>query len=290
MNKVQSGQPLEIRARDYNAFVDAALAHRQRALDSAGMPPATLAARTILVRNDSGDDVPRFGILGIDQPLLDPRLDEDRFTAQVAVAGVTPLKNRHEGRFVILAQPLAAGKIGRAYAEGVCPVKIQPTANYHPDEQLRAAEIKDGDASMLQVVDFGSAEILWRDLRTPTSWWGVVRLGKAPPAQWAMLRITGTTGRGGGYTARIFKRRTIDGAPDVAIDMESGGYPIQGDLGTADLTGVDCYALNIAEVQSGTHCLGNGNRTVYLGLRHHLPATDGKPVYIIADFDVWECD
>jgi hypothetical protein len=44
------------------------------------------------------------------------------------------------GEFVVLAEPLAAGQVGRAYAAGVCPVKV---AVYSPDQPDATAEIRD---------------------------------------------------------------------------------------------------------------------------------------------------
>ena len=75
LNKVNSGDPLKIPATAYNAFVEAALAHRQSQQNvMGGMKPGlpSNALNLVKVRNDSGADVPQYGILGIGGSVFDP--------------------------------------------------------------------------------------------------------------------------------------------------------------------------------------------------------------------------
>ena len=136
LRKVQSGQKLQIPARAYNAFVDAAIDHRQRSANiGRESQPSYRSADIVLVRNDSGSPRQQFDILGIDGPIISPDANETQFRSRVALKGVTPGES-HIGKFVVLAEPLANGKIGRAYAAGVCPVKIDV-----PDEDLSLIHI-----------------------------------------------------------------------------------------------------------------------------------------------------
>lgn len=182
MKKVQSGQPLVIPAGAYNAFIDTALDFRQRTTHlGQGQQPAFAQASLVLVRNDSGSDLDRFEILGIDAPVIDPVDNEEAFKNRVAVSGVTPATahaeddpgDTHVGRFVVLAEPVKSGKIGRAFAAGVCPVKIDVADE---SQDCRFAEIAEDLSSNLEVNPSGSAAILWRAGGTGLQW-ALVRLG-----------------------------------------------------------------------------------------------------------------
>lgn len=178
LKKVQSGQPLIIPASAYNAFIDAALDFRQRTAHlGQGAQPSFSQASIVLVRNDSGSNQNRMAVLGVDTPIIDPSANEEEFKNRVALSCVAPAADTHEGKFVVLAEPIATGKIGRAYAAGVCPVKIDV-----PDEdhEWRYAEIADGVTANLKVNMQGSAGILWRAGGTGVQW-AVVRLGKPIP-------------------------------------------------------------------------------------------------------------
>ncbi len=178
LKKVQSGQPLVIPASAYNAFIDAALDFRQRTAHlGQGAQSSFSQASIVLVRNDSGSNQNRMSVLGVDTPIIDPSANEEEFKNRVALSCVAPAADTHEGKFVVLAEPIASGKIGRAYAAGVCPVKIDV-----PDEdhEWRYAEIADGVTANLKVSMQGSAGILWRVGGTGVQW-AVVRLGKPIP-------------------------------------------------------------------------------------------------------------
>jgi hypothetical protein len=177
IRKVNPGDPLRIPADAYNAFVDAANAHRNGertfgAESRRGFQQASI----VLVRNDSGADLSRFAVLGVEEPVISPNYNENEFKNRVALAGVEPAADTHEGRFVIFAEPLADGALGLAFAAGVCPVQVDVDDD---DEQNRLADVADGETGHLKAGLYGSAGILWREGGTGTQW-AVVRLGIAP--------------------------------------------------------------------------------------------------------------
>jgi hypothetical protein len=179
IRKVNPGDPLRIPAGAYNAFVDAANAHRNNeqtfvAESTRGVQQASI----VLVRNDSGSARQRFEILGVGTPVIDPSHNEDEFKNRVALSGVTPIAGTHEGKFVVLAEPIASGKIGRAFAAGVCAVKINVVGE---TEETRLVEMAGGTTANLEVDRRGSAAILWRVGGTGVQW-AVVRLGITPIA------------------------------------------------------------------------------------------------------------
>jgi hypothetical protein len=178
LRKVQAGQPLAIPASAYNAFIDAAIDFRQRTAHiGQGAQPAFQQATIILVRNDSGSDRQRFEILGVDAPVIDPSYNEEEFKNRMALACVSPVVDTHEGRFVVLAEPVGSGKIGRAFAAGVCAVKINVIDE---TEEPRFVEIAGGTTANLDVKRRGSAGILWRVGGTGVQW-AVIRFGKPIP-------------------------------------------------------------------------------------------------------------
>jgi len=180
LRKVQSGQKLNIPAAAYNSFVDAAVDYRRRTAHIGQKAQQSFRQGSIvLVRNDSGSNQNRLAVLGIDTPIINPTVNDNEFKNRVALSCVTPAVDTHEGKFVVLAEPIASGKIGRAYAAGVCPVKIDV-----PDEntEYRFAEITDGIADNLKASHYGSAAILWREGGTGAQW-AVARLGKLMPVR-----------------------------------------------------------------------------------------------------------
>jgi hypothetical protein len=194
LRKVRSGDPLVIPAAAYNAFIDAALDFRQRTAHlGQGAQPSFPQASIVLVRNDSGSNQNRMAVLGVEAPIIDPSANEEEFRNRVALSCITPAADTHEGKFVVLAEPIANGKIGRAYAAGVCPVKIDV-----PDEEheWRYAEIADGITGNLKVSMQGSATILWRAGGTGVQW-AVIRLGQPVPMHVFPVELTQVGGEQG---------------------------------------------------------------------------------------------
>ena len=72
----------------------------------------------VLVKNSSGADRDRFDILGIDGPIIAPTDNPDEFKNRVTIDGITPAMADHTGQFVILAEPIASGAIGRGHLDG----------------------------------------------------------------------------------------------------------------------------------------------------------------------------
>lgn len=175
LKKVQSGDPLVIPAQTYNAFIDAAVYFRQRTTTlGQGTQPGTPPAGIILIRNDSGSDRQRFDVLGISAPIITPATNLREFSNRVAMACVTPATS-HEGKFVVLAEPIPAGKIGRAYASGVCPVQVNFAGS---DASITQVDISAGQAGYLKPSPTGPATILWREGGTGSQW-AIIRLGTA---------------------------------------------------------------------------------------------------------------
>ena len=173
--KVIAGDPLNIPARTYNAFVE--LANRAEGTlpifgSTAGQGPAA----AVSVQNNSGADVARFGVLGVDSPIFSPTASLVAFQEGIAINGVTPSSASHLGKFVVLLEPLANGKVGSACAAGLVPVQVN-VANATDG----FADVTGGDTSKLTSGTSGAAQILWKAGGTGTQW-AIVRLANPAPA------------------------------------------------------------------------------------------------------------
>jgi len=182
MMKVQSGNPLVIPAQAYNAFIDAAKDFQQRTRHlGQTATPGYRSAGIVLIKNESGDDRQRFDVLGLGDPIFLPDAGaaaEQSFKNAVAFRGDLPDETLHTGRFVILAEPLAAGAIGQALLCGITPARVRIEDS---GEDVTAAAIIDGDATALHPDESGAAQVLWHEDVTGDAW-AIVRLGNAHPA------------------------------------------------------------------------------------------------------------
>ncbi|MBE3097140.1 MAG: hypothetical protein IMZ44_08410 [Planctomycetes bacterium] len=180
LKKVQPGDRLRIPAKTFNTMIDAAQDFLNRR-HNAG-PDALRDVRQpgiVLVRNDSGSDLPRFGILGISGVLFTRTENATQFDNGPALTGTTPAAPDHRGKFVIALQPIASGKLGRCAVAGIVPVQIAVT-----DEDHRFADISDGSCDTLASAPSGAARILYQESGTGTKW-GLVLVGSwgPPPAE-----------------------------------------------------------------------------------------------------------
>jgi hypothetical protein len=175
LKHVQRGDPLRIPANDWNAIVDATRAYYEKQLGGTGRSATagTKQAGIVLVHNDSGADASRFDVLGIDSPVISPTDNLEEFSREVALACVAPTAADHAGAFVVLQEPIAAGKLGRAVIDGVTPARVNVS-----DEKHRFAAIEDGSSTSLVSRAVGPVSILWSETGTGEVW-AVVRLDGA---------------------------------------------------------------------------------------------------------------
>ncbi|HRQ75596.1 MAG TPA: hypothetical protein PK098_06715, partial [Phycisphaerales bacterium] len=170
--KVQRGDPLRIPAEAFNAFIDAARAHRagQHDVDGASGGDGRWNAGVVLVRNESGQARERFQVLAIDGPMFNPENALEGFKNRVVLKATTP-GNDDASRFVILLEPLAVNAIGMACVSGVCPVKVDIK-----DEKHDFADVRSGQAGHLTSNSGGGgAQMIWKESKTGVRW-AVVRL------------------------------------------------------------------------------------------------------------------
>jgi hypothetical protein len=157
--KVQAGWPLYIPAETYNAFIDAAVANKNRQHDVAtSVAPIWRDSTIVRIKNNSNSPVKQFGVLGIDAPAILPSASLAAFQQGVMLSGSTPNFGKHRGRFVVLLEPAGVGEIARAVICGAAIVQLNMRHELH-----RFADVDDGQSGDLASSHAGSAEILWVD-------------------------------------------------------------------------------------------------------------------------------
>jgi len=248
MRKVQSGDPLVIPSQTFNSFIDAAQAHKARQQASGQTDrQAFRQSGIVLVKNASGADRQRFDVLGIDSPVITPTDNEDAFKNKVILSGITPSESDHLGRFVVLLEPLADGKVGMAGASGVCAIHVDVQHEDH-----RFADIKDGDASSLQSRESGAATILWKETGTGLKW-GIVHLaGAMPPVMFPVL-VTKDGGEAGDADTDCSFTYTVN---DLAgFELDTGLAPECGRLPKTEYSepGADSPAVTYRDASGSLH-------------------------------------
>ena len=198
LKKVRPGDRLRIPAKAYNAFVEAAAAHRagQSSLDRTFQRGHAWQSGIVPVRNDTGADRDRLSVLAIDGPVFAPDngggAADDAFIRRVVLKGTTPSRPSDVGWFVITLEPIGAGKIGRACVSGVCPALVKYEEDFH-----YFADITDGDSGKLTSGERGAAELLWVSDSAGGSGaiLAVVRLANYPPSlHWAKVSSDWSSG------------------------------------------------------------------------------------------------
>jgi hypothetical protein len=291
LQKVQSGQRLRIPAAAYNAFVDAArdLRSRQQSRSQEIGIPQPDAAITVRVKNASGGDVPRFGVLGIDQPLFGPSANVEEFKNRVILQCSTPTVANHSGKFVVAAAPIANGQIGTAFIAGVFVAKLEITdaSDTYADVKASAAELKSSSG--------GAAQILWKESGTGTGKWAIIRIGGPSgggvgDSSVQILHITGNRTRGECYSAYPF----IFSLPDLEfLDVSASGFTSVAMLGVDD-TDHEVTAINVQQGDGATtHALTIDTQRLKLVIGYKLPFPDqaNNPCYLIVakDFRLDNC-
>jgi len=186
------GQPFRPSARVQNELLALLDAWRSGELASgggAGMGGAGMGG-IVPVRNDSGGDLDRFAVLGINGVIYTPNQNLDGFKNGPALAGVTPNypdagMGGHRNKFVVLQEPLASSGIGRAMILGVTPVKVNVLNLYQ-----QAVDVENGNATRLRSCWMGGGRILCRPDALGEQWAFVAVGFPAEPMQGFWAKVT----------------------------------------------------------------------------------------------------
>ncbi len=201
--------------------------------------------RTIRIRNDSGSDCPRFGVLGLMAPLIPKANNAAFFFNQIALSATTPAAD-HAGRFAVAAQPITAGSIGRAWIDGVCLTLVEMA-----DEEHSAATVSPGATRLISSAE-GEAALLWIE---------PVEQRDVADIAWCIIRIGNSGGASSGTSLGFCRIESVIGtsAPYLytarhATPDGSGGFnPIGSDFDVRNVdesgpSGAGVYKLQVNDV------------------------------------------
>ena len=173
--RVNPGQKLTtaFSARAWNRAQDAAdivLGDRGRVVADA-VKSAERAANIVMIRNQSGQAVPRFGVLGINNVEINPSgqpVDSSvalEFAQNPVVTGTVPTL-AHVERFVVLLEPAPINAVVRAAVSGVFACRV-----YVIDDSHGFATIRVNDRTQLESTSCGVLQLLWKENGTgPNKW------------------------------------------------------------------------------------------------------------------------
>lgn len=221
LQPVSRGQRIELLANEHNAFIDAALAtkrgeRRVPRFDSGGMGLMPTSPAIIRVRNGTaglgpGTDFDRFDIVGLSEPIFLPEESEPSFINETGFKAVIPQDPTHVGRFAVLLEPLAIGRIGRAVIAGMVTCRIADATAVAGD----GLDIKHNDRTGLTRTPGGAATLLWRE--SGSGGWGLVHLGQHHPSVLAgyITAVTGSTNATYDVRATISDRISLSGTTPI---------------------------------------------------------------------------
>jgi hypothetical protein len=175
--RIEPGQKLAgaISARAWNRAQDAAdrVLGVGTGMTGGGATGADGSPNIVLIKNDSGVDVPWLGVLAVSGVAVDPsggtlagNGDADKkarqFATQPVLSGGLPAVN---STVVVAMEPIAQGKIGRAAASGVFACRVNVTEESH-----KFAVADNGFVTRLKSASCGPCELLWKETGLGDKW------------------------------------------------------------------------------------------------------------------------
>lgn len=165
---VRPGQPVILRAPDINGWNAAARAEQRRSGGGVSSTRPELFAGgvpNVKVRNDSGEEVPLFGILTLGSVLFTVDDNEQEFASQPVFRGAKPTDNL-DNIPIICYEPISPGKIGMGFIPGhAIPVMVDVEEEYH-----WFANLKEDSVEVLASHMEHGYPILWKEGGTGEKW------------------------------------------------------------------------------------------------------------------------
>jgi len=206
----RAGKALPRSAAAWNALVDAAREARSthKNVIPSGLPAVNPS--TVLVKNNSGSDVPLFGVLGVGDVQITQSDNYGEFINRVYMSGEEPEVGTHDGKFCIALEPIATGGVGRAAICGAVHCKLTVNNDAHG-----WATITDGDVTKLSSQGSGKARILWKAGSSGDQWATVVIEPFHAESFWAKITGNATNGSNKWKYAWTEQQRTAGGFHDL---------------------------------------------------------------------------
>jgi len=167
IRKVSAGAPFKPSASAWNAFADKANERPQGGGGGGG------GGSRLLVKNNSGTDVARFGILGVGGAQIAQTDNANEFYNKILLDGESPVLATHCGKFVVCLEPVSDGQVGLCTMNGLIQVQVDMI-----DADDNWCDIYVAGFAKLKSYGAGSAEIIHKPAGTGDKWC-LVQLGKS---------------------------------------------------------------------------------------------------------------
>jgi len=131
----------------------------------------------VRVQNNSREDLPWLGIVGLDTPLYSYTDDVAEFSVQPTFNADVADDGDHIGQWGVLWEPLGRGEIGWACVSGLTPTKVYVYEDVPGYADVRPGATSD-DRFWPAAAQYGAARILWKEAGTGFAW-ALLRLGDA---------------------------------------------------------------------------------------------------------------
>ena len=205
----------------YNAAVDAAIAHRGKLFNTRdGTPGIERSQSIILVRNQSGEDIDRFGILQPSNPVFSADI-EAAINNPIAMLATLPGEPTQASvvPFCVAQEPIPDGLVGRAVISGITFARISSDAT--AGRYARPTQ----DEQYLLGDNWGNAYLLWAETTDEEVGHALILMGIPMPPQPIFGLLTSNLLAGGAATMDRY-----------AVDQTGGltGDPIEEGLDIAD--------------------------------------------------------
>lgn len=194
-SKVSIGDPVTFQAQTWNALMDAGRAAQRKSIDHADLTQ-TRSSAIIKVWNQTGSNLPRNSVLGLNGPIWSPcdASSLDAFLREINFVGITPDITRHKRRYCVTLDPCPIDGVCRAYFAGLCQVQVDLQ-----DESHEYANIADATTGNMKSSRFGHARIIWAESDEGYGYgagpaYGGCAYGYTTGMQWCivMLGVTGS--------------------------------------------------------------------------------------------------
>jgi len=164
LGKVNPGDGFVIRADTWNAFIDAARAHRRNEAGRAGAglptPDPLTPGCVVYVRNDTGSTLPAWSTVKIGTPVVDAATYPFRVSREPVFPATTP--DGADIPFAVTEEPIRDGKLGRAVVLGVAVADVSVSDSGHGYAAPAASSL------VLASGTSGPARIIWKESGTGT--------------------------------------------------------------------------------------------------------------------------
>lgn len=246
MRRASAGDPLSISASAWNRVLDAAQ-YVERLQRSGGLSFGSRHDALVApVRNESGADVPQWGVLGIKGVISTPGEDGNltAFRDRIAFRGRSPGDAGGTGAsaaargICIALEPIPKATDDGQYSFGLCLFSGLTQVRLIGDEKIRAAGASNNSVRVMKTHSEGAASVVWDegDKGDPrTERWAIVCLGGTGsecPGQNCIQSIT-MYGQpdGGDVQLRICDQWITVPVDAAANDIENAMNAFAADLG-----------------------------------------------------------